>query len=102
MAPMLARDLSTFDRMVEKAAVRWSRVRVSVVPAWPIGKARNSTRPHYFLRAAKRGRYFSFFFSNIMSQPRSMQKPISTMMRVDFIVSMEIGSGEGVLGIPHA
>ena len=43
--PQLARDLSTDGRTVEKAAVRWSRVLVSVVPAWPIGKATNSTLP---------------------------------------------------------
>ena len=84
VTPLLARDLSTFGRTAKKAAVRWSRVWVSVVPTWPIGKAINSTRPHYILRAAKRGRYFSFFFSNFMSQPRYLQKPISTMMRVPF------------------
>ena len=43
--PLLVRDLSTDGRTVEKAAVRWSRVLVSVVPAWPIGKATNSTLP---------------------------------------------------------
>jgi hypothetical protein len=31
--PLLARDLSTKGRTVEKAAVRWSMVLVSVVPA---------------------------------------------------------------------
>ena len=31
--PMLARGISTDGRTVEKAAVRWSRVLVSVVPA---------------------------------------------------------------------
>jgi hypothetical protein len=44
-APLLVRVLSTFGRTVEKAAVRWSRVLVSVVPAWSIGKAIKSTRP---------------------------------------------------------
>ena len=49
-APMLARDLSAIGRTVEKAeAVSWSRVLVSVVPAWPMGKAMNSTRPQYLL-----------------------------------------------------
>ena len=43
VAPMMAHDLSTFGRTVEKAAVSWYRVRVSVVSAWPIGKAMNST-----------------------------------------------------------
>ena len=52
---LLARELSTEGQTVEKAAVRWSRVLVSVVPAWLIGKATNSTLPQYFLRAAMRG-----------------------------------------------
>ena len=39
LAPLPARDLSTFGRTAAKAAVSWSRVRVSVVHAWPIGKA---------------------------------------------------------------
>ena len=43
--PLLARDLSTLGRTVEKAAVGWSRFLVSVVSAWPMGKAINSTRP---------------------------------------------------------
>jgi hypothetical protein len=46
---MLARDLCTVGRTVEKAAVRWSRVMVSVVPAWPLGKAMNSTQTQYLL-----------------------------------------------------
>ncbi len=49
--PLLARDLSTDGRIAEKAAVSWSRVLVSVVPAWPIMKATNSNLPHFFLRA---------------------------------------------------
>ena len=53
--PMLARDLSTDIRTVEKAAVRWYRVLVSVVPTWPLGKAINSTLSQYLLRAAMRG-----------------------------------------------
>jgi hypothetical protein len=55
---LMARDVSTEGRTVEKAAVRWSRVLVSVVPASPTGKATNSTLPQYFLRAAIRGEYF--------------------------------------------
>ena len=34
---------STRGRAVENAAVRWSRVAVSVVPAWRMGKAINTT-----------------------------------------------------------
>jgi hypothetical protein len=96
------RDLSIDDRTVEKAAVRWSRVLVSVVIAWPIGTAINSTLPQYLLRAAMRGEYFSVFLSNLMSQPRSLQNPISTMMRVHCLLSKEVGSGEGVFGTPLA
>ena len=55
---MLSRDLSTVGRTVEKAAVRCSRVLVSVVPAWPMGKALNSTRIQYFIRVAMRGGVF--------------------------------------------
>jgi len=43
--PLLARDLSIDGRTVEKAALRWSMVLVSVVTAWPMGKATNSTLP---------------------------------------------------------
>ena len=43
--PLLARDLSTEGRTVEKATVKLFRVLVSVVPAWSIGKAINSTLP---------------------------------------------------------
>jgi hypothetical protein len=46
---------------VEKAAVRWSRVLASVVPAWPIGKATNSTRPRCFLKTEMKGEYFLLF-----------------------------------------
>ena len=53
--PLLARVLSTVGQTVEKAAGRWSRVMVSVVPAWPIRKAMNSTRSQYLLRVAMRG-----------------------------------------------
>jgi len=53
--PLMARDISTVGRTVEKAAVRCSRVLVSVVPAWPMGKSMNSARPQYLLRAAKGG-----------------------------------------------
>ena len=44
-APLLARDLSTAGQTVEKAAMSLSRVLVSVVPEWPVGKAMNYTRP---------------------------------------------------------
>ena len=100
--PLLARDRSTEGLTVEKAAVRWSRVLMSVVPAWPMGTATNSTLPQYFLRAAMRGEYFSVFSSNLMSQPRSLHNPISMMMRVHCILLKEVGSGEGVFGTPHA
>ena len=60
--PLLARDLSTEGWAVEKAAVRLFRVLVSVVSAWSIGKAINSTLSQHLLRAAIRGEYFSVFF----------------------------------------
>ena len=84
MAPVQARDLFTVFRTVEKAAVSWSTVLVSVVPAWPMEKTINSTHPLCLLGAAKSGEYFSVFFSNLMSQLGSMQKPISMMTRVHF------------------
>ncbi len=54
----------------------------------------------YLLRAANRGEYFSVFFSSFVSQPMSLQKPISTMMRVHCFLSKEVGSGEVASGIP--
>ena len=42
---------------MEKAAVRGSRVFLSMVPAWSTRKPTSSTRPPYFLRAAIRGKY---------------------------------------------
>jgi hypothetical protein len=78
--------------------VRCSRVLASVVPAWPMGRAMNSTRPQCLLRAATRGEYFSVFFSILMSQPRFLNKPISTMTRVHYYLSTEVGSGEEASG----
>jgi hypothetical protein len=101
-AALLARGPSSVGRSVENAALRCSRILVSVVPAWPMGKAMNSTRPQCLLRAAMRREYFSVFLSNLMSQPRSLQKLISTMMRVYYLMSKEVGSGEGASGTPLA
>ncbi len=61
---MLVLDLPVIGRTVEKAVVSWSRVMVSMVPVWPIGKAMSSTLPQYLLRAANRGAYFKVFFSS--------------------------------------
>ncbi len=55
VVPVLALAWSASWRAVEKAAVRWTRVLESVVPAWPMGIATNSTLPQCFLRAATRG-----------------------------------------------
>ncbi len=101
VSPLLVLDLTVVGRTVEKAVVRWSRVLVRVVPAWSIGSAMSSTLPQYLRRAAIRGEYFVIFSSNLSSQPRSLQKPISTMMRVHYL-SKEVGSGEGVSGTPRA
>ncbi len=100
--PLLARDRSAQGLTMENAAVRWSSVLVSVVPAWPMGTATNSTLPQYFLRVAMRGEYFSVFSSSLMSQPRSLQNPISMMMIVHYFLLKEVGSGEGVFGNPLA
>ena len=84
---MLALVGSSQGRMVDKAAVRWVRVAVRVVPACPMGKATNSTRPWCLLRAAMRGEYFLVLASILVLQPISLQKPVSTMMRVhDFVL----------------
>ena len=101
-ASLLARDLSTVSRTVEKVAVRWSRVLVGMVSVWLMGKAMNSSLPQYVLRAAMRGGFLLVFLSILMSQPRSLHKPISTMMRVHYLLSKEVGSGKGVFGTPLA
>ncbi len=100
--PLLARDRSTEGLTVEKAGMRWFSVFMSVVPAWPMGTATNSTLPQYLLRAAMRGEYFWVFSSNLMSQPRSLHNPISMMMRVYCFLLKEVGSREGVSGTPLA
>ena len=46
-------------------AVSWSRVMVSVVPAWLMGKAMKSTLPQYLLRAAKRGEFIDAYLGSI-------------------------------------
>ena len=46
------------------------------------------------------GGYFSVFLSNLASQSRYLQKRISTMMRVHYFMSKEVGSGEGVIRTP--
>ena len=88
--------------MVEKVTVMWSRVVVSIVLAYPIGKATNSTLPQYFLRPAMRGGYLSVFFASSTSQPKSLQKPISTRMPVDCFLLKEVELGEGEFGGPLA
>ena len=58
-----------------------------------------STFPRYFLRAEMRGEYFVVFFTILLSQPKSLQKSISTRMRVRCVLLNEVGSGEGEPGI---
>jgi hypothetical protein len=84
--------------MVEKAAVRGVRVAVRVVPACPMGKATNSTHSQCLLRAAMRGDYFLVLASIWFLQPRSLQKPISTIMRVQYFLLKDDGSGCGESG----
>ncbi len=82
VSPLLALDCSTRGRTMEKAAVRWSRAALSAVPAISIGKATNFTRPQYFLRAEMRREYFCVFNASLVSHPRSLHNPISTIMMV--------------------
>jgi len=91
---------SGLGRTVENAAVRWSRVLLSVVPACPMGMATNSTHPQYCLRAATRGEYFSVFSLCFLSHPRSRENPISMRMRVHVLLSRALRPGSGVFGIP--
>jgi len=71
--PLLAIAWSTLRRTVEKAAVRWSRVLVSVVPACLMKMATDFTLPHYYLKAATRDEYFSDFSACFLSHPRSTE-----------------------------
>ena len=87
---------------MEKVAVRWSRVAMSVVHACPIGKATSSTLPQYFLRVVIRGEYLLVFFASLMSQPMSLHKSISMMIMVQFSLLKEFGFGEGESGTPLA
>ena len=80
--PLLALVWSALERTVENAVVRWSRVLVSVVPACPMGMAKNFTLPRYCLRAATRGEYFSVFSACFLSHPRSRENPVSMSMRL--------------------
>ncbi len=69
-----------------------------MVPAWPMGKVINSTRPQYFVRAAMREEYFSVFSTLLLSQSRSMQNLVSTRMRVHRLLLYEGMSREGESG----
>jgi len=64
---VLALAWSALGRTVEKAAVRWSRVLVSVVPACPMGMATNSILSQYFLSAVTRKQYFFVFFISLLT-----------------------------------
>jgi hypothetical protein len=100
--PLLALVGSTRGRTVEKTAVRWVRVAVRVVPACPMGKATNSTRPQFLLRAAMREEYFLVLASILVLQPKSLKKPISTTMRVHKLLLLDDGYGCGESGTPLA
>ena len=67
---------------MERAVVRCSGVLCSEVPAYPMGKATNSTLPQYFLTAAMKLEYFSAFYVRSLSQPRSLQDPTFIRIRV--------------------
>jgi hypothetical protein len=102
VTPSLVLGLPVIGRTEEKEVVSWCKVRVRVVPAWPMGKAMNSTRPQYLLRAASKGAYFEDFSSSFSTHPKSLQKPISMMMRVHCFLSKVFGSGSGESGTPLA
>ncbi len=87
---------------MENAAVRWSRVALSVVPACPMGKATNTTVPKCFLSSMTRGMYLLVLVSRFSSHHRSRQNPISMMMRVRSFLLKDVGSGEGESGTPLA
>jgi hypothetical protein len=101
-SPLLVLELPVIGRTVEKAVVSWWRVLVSVIPAWPMGKAMNSTLPQYRRRASSRGAYFEVFSSSFSMHPRSLQKPISMIMSVHCFLSKEVGFGDGESGTPLA
>ena len=102
-APLLARDLPTHGRsnggegggeVVEGPIECGTRV---------VDGNGNKLHPsQYLLRASMRGEYFSVFLWNLTSQPRSLQKLISTMTRVHYFLSKEVGSGEGASRTPLA
>jgi hypothetical protein len=54
------------------------------------------------LEGRDEGGVFIVFFSILAKQPKSLQKPISRMMRVHVFLSKEVGLGEGVSGTPLA
>ena len=103
VVPLQALAWSVPGRTMENAAVRSSRVLVSVVPACPMGMARKSTLPNYFLRAATTSEYFLGFFACFLSHPRSRENPKSTAkMRVHDVLSKLVKPGSGVSGTPLA
>ncbi len=85
---------------MERAAVRWLRVLLSVMPACSMGMAMNSTLPQYFLRAAMRGEYFYVLFMILLSQPKPLHNPIFTRMRVHYVLLTDVGYEEGEFGTP--
>ena len=54
------------------------------------------------LEACDEGGVFSIFFSILASQPKSLQKPISTRIRVHRVLLNEVYFGEGASGTPLA
>jgi len=78
------------------------RVAVRVILACPMGMATNLTRPQCLLRAVMKGKYFLVLASSLVSHPKSLQKPISIMMRVHAFLLKEVWSGFGESRTPPA
>ncbi len=53
-----------------------------------------------FLEGRDEGEYFSVFFTILISQPNSLQKPISTRINVHCVLLNEVLSRKGESGTP--
>ena len=98
----MARDLFLVGRTVKKAAMGWSRVLMCVVPALPMGKAMNSTRPQYLLRAAMRGGVFLGLLDELSVAAEVLAKADLDDDEGALILSKEVGSRERASRTPLA
>jgi len=96
--PLMVPVWSILGQTVENAAVRWSRVFASIVPACPIGMATNSTLPQYCPRAATRGKYFSVLSVCFTVASEVPGKPNFYEVEGAFLLSKLVWPGSGVSG----